>query len=115
MRIYFLTVLSVLALSVGLAYADSPETNEVASWGAPVSEGQLDVQRGGTDLGPQLIINRNDLNAKLYDSSAYNNVTGHNTINGNAFQGASGLPIVMQNTGNNVIMQNAVILNLTMY
>lgn len=114
MRIYLSTVLSVLALSGGMAYADSSETNEIASWGAPVSESQLDLERGGTDFGPQLIINRNDLKANMHDNHAYDNVTGDNAITGNAFAGASGIPIVMQNTGNNVIMQNAVIVNLMM-
>jgi hypothetical protein len=112
MRLYFTTLMSVLALSVGIAYAGSSETS-LSSWGSPIPTAQLDTQRGGTDTGP-LTINVNDLNAKLYDNSAYDNVTGHNSINGHAFAGASGLPIVMQNTGNNVIMQNAVILNLTM-
>lgn len=115
MRIFFSTMGSVLGLCVGMAYAGSPETKSLSSWGNPIPAAQLEAQRGGTDLGPQLIItNRNDLKAKLYDNVAVDNVTGNNAINGNAFAGASGLPIVMQNSGNNVIMQNATILNLTL-
>lgn len=114
MRIYFSIVMSVLGLCLGMAHAGSPEKPAMTSWGKPLPAAQLDAQRGGTDLGPQLIINRNDLKAKLYDNVAVDNVTGNNSINGNAFAGASGLPIVMQNSGNNVIMQNATILNLTM-
>ena len=53
------------------------------------------------------------LNAKLYDNSAIANVTGHNTITEGAFVGASGLPTVIQNSGNNVIIQNGTVLNLT--
>ena len=111
---YFPLVTSVLALSASMAYAGSSETKSLSSWGNPIPTAQLEAQRGGTDLGPQIIINRNDLKAKLYDNVAVDNVTGNNSINGNAFAGASGLPIVMQNSGNNVIMQNATILNLTM-
>ena len=115
MRIYFLIVMSVLGLSLGVAHAGSSEKPATTSWGNPIPAAQLDTQRGGMDLGPQLIItNRNDLKAKLYDNVAVDNVTGNNGINGNAFAGASGLPIVMQNSGNNVIMQNATILNLTL-
>lgn len=114
MRIYFSIVVTVLGLSLGLAHASPPDKPATTSWGKPLPAAQLDAQRGGTDLGPQLIINRNDLKAKLYDNVAVDNVTGNNSINGNAFAGASGLPIVMQNSGNNVIMQNATILNLTM-
>lgn len=115
MRIFFSTAVSVLGLCMGMAYAGSPETEakSLSSWGKPVAAAQLETQRGGTDLGPQLIINRNDLKAKLYDNVAVDNVTGNNSITGNAFAGASGMPIVMQNSGNNVIMQNATILNLT--
>jgi hypothetical protein len=53
------------------------------------------------------------LNATLFDNSAKGNVTGHNTITEGAFVGASGLPTVIQNSGNNVIIQNGTVLNLT--
>jgi hypothetical protein len=53
------------------------------------------------------------LNAKLFDNAAIGNVTGHNTITEGAFAGASGLPTVIQNSGNNVIIQSGTVLNLT--
>ncbi|WHZ22691.1 MAG: hypothetical protein OJF47_001803 [Nitrospira sp.] len=112
MRTYFSIVGSVLWLCVGLAHAGSPEKPEMASWSKPVPETRLDSHRGGTDSGP-LTINANFLNAKLNDNAAIDNVTGHNTITGNAFAGASGLPIVIQNSGNNVIIQSGTVLNLT--
>ncbi|MGE3976853.1 MAG: hypothetical protein AB7F94_04630 [Nitrospira sp.] len=118
MRLYFSIVVSVLGLCIGTAHADSSETmsatsTTITSWGSPVPLEQLDTQRGGTDTGP-VTINANILNAKLYDNAAVDNVTGHNTITGNAFAGASGLPIVFQNSGNNVIMQSGTVLNLTL-
>jgi hypothetical protein len=58
-------------------------------------------------------VNTNTLNATLYENSAKGNVTGHNTITEGAFVGASGLPTVIQNSGNNVIIQNGTVLNLT--
>ena len=54
------------------------------------------------------------LNAKLFDNSATDNVTGNNTITGGAFAGANGLATVFQNSGNNVIMQSGTVLNLTL-
>jgi hypothetical protein len=38
--------------------------------------------------------------------------TGTNTLTGDSFSGASGLPSVIQNTGNNVLIQNGVIVNV---
>ena len=38
--------------------------------------------------------------------------TGSNSISSNAFANTSGIPIVIQNTGNNVLIQNSTILNL---
>lgn len=114
MRIYFSIVVSVLGLCLGLAHAGSPAANTMtSSWGTPIPAEQLDAQRGGTDTGP-ITINANMLKAKLYDNAAIDNVTGNNSINGNAFVGASGLPIVIQNSGNNVIIQSGTVLNLTM-
>ena len=113
MRIFFSTMGSVLGLCVGMAYAGSPEAKSLSSWGAPIPAAQLEAQRGGTDTGP-LTINANILKAKLYDNAAIDNVTGNNSITGNAFAGASGLPIVIQNSGNNVIIQSGTVLNLTM-
>lgn len=113
MRIYFSIVVSALGLGLGLAHAGSPETSTMTSWGTPIPAEQLDAQRGGTDTGP-VTINANMLKAKLYDNAAIDNVTGNNSINGNAFAGASGLPIVIQNSGNNVIIQSGTVLNLTM-
>ncbi len=111
MRIYFFILASVLGAGISTAHAGSPETKEIL--GQPLPSAQLDAQRGGTDLGP-LTINTNQLNARLFNNSATDNVTGHNTITGNAFAGASGLPTVIQNSGNNVIIQSGTVLNLTL-
>jgi hypothetical protein len=115
MRIYFSILASVLGLGISMAYAGSPETletTEITAWGHPVPSAQLDTQRGGTDTGP-LTINANILNAKLFDNTAKDNVTGNNTVTGGAFTGASGLITNIQNSGNNVIIQSGTVLNLT--
>jgi hypothetical protein len=109
MHIHLSILVSVLGLCIGVAQAGSLETKK---WGNPVTAAQLDAQRGGTDTSP-VTINTNMLNAKLFDNSAIGNVTGNNTITEGAFSGASGLPTVIQNSGNNVIIQNGTVLNLT--
>ncbi|HLZ34847.1 MAG TPA: hypothetical protein VKP13_12585 [Nitrospira sp.] len=114
MHIYFSILVSIFVLCVmSMAHAGPPETTDLPSWGHPVPSAQLDAQRGGTDTGP-LTINANMLNANLFNNSATGNVTGNNTVTGGAFAGASGLATVIQNSGNNVIIQNGTVLNLTL-
>ena len=48
------------------------------------------------------------------DNSAINVLTGNNAIAAGAFTNMSGLPLVVQNSGANVLIQNAVIINLQM-
>jgi hypothetical protein len=109
MHIYLSILVSILGLYVSTAGAGPLETQK---WGHPVASAQLDAQRGGTNTGP-ITLNTNMLNATLYENSAKGNMTGHNTITEGAFGGASGLPTVIQNSGNNVIIQNGTVLNLT--
>jgi hypothetical protein len=113
MRMYLTLFLSVLGFCLSIAHAGSPETSGIASWGHPVPSAQLETQRGGTDAETPTI-NTNQLNAKLFNNSATNNVTGNNSIADAAFSGASGLATVIQNSGNNVIIQNGTVLNLTL-
>ena len=81
---------------------------QVSAFGPPLPDTALAAHRGGYGLD----INLNNLNAQLYSNKALNNVTGDNTVTQSAFSGASGLATVVQNSGNNVIIQNATILNL---
>ena len=52
------------------------------------------------------------LQGAVTSNSATNVVTGGNTIQSGAFSGASGIPIVIQNSGANVLIQNATVINL---
>lgn len=82
-----------------------------AGFGAPVAEIEL-----ATERGRELMLEQNNkilTDGELYDNRAVDNVTGMNTITEGAFAAASGLPTVIQNSGNNVLIQNATILNLT--
>lgn len=112
MRIYLTVLFSIWGFCLSTVYAGSPDKTGVTSWGGPVSMGILDTQRGGAE-SISTTVNANFLNAKLFDNTAKDNVTGNNSIMGNAFAGASGIPIVIQNSGNNVIIQNGMVLNLT--
>lgn len=68
----------------------------------------LDRFRGGTDV---VVDNTNTTDGVVHGNSASNLVTGSNLIDA-SFSGASGLSTVIQNTGNNVLIQAPVIVNL---
>lgn len=72
-----------------------------------VSGGPLARQRGGTDT-------RNDmrLDGSVAANTAVNVVTGTNSIDAGSFANMAGIPVVIQNSGANVLIQNATIINL---
>lgn len=79
-------------------------------FGSPIDKTRLETQRGGQDL----IVNDQKLKATVSENSASNLNTGNNIITEGALAGASGLPMVIQNSGNNVSIQNTTILNLNL-
>lgn len=71
--------------------------------------GALAKQRGGTDPGP---LSEMKLNGVVSDNRASNLTTGNNVISDGAFAGINGVPLVVQNSGNNVLIQSATIINV---
>jgi hypothetical protein len=74
----------------------------------PAAElGKLEQTRGGSDT-------RNDmkLDGVVTGNSATNVNTGTNVIDSGAFSNMSGIPVVIQNSGANVLIQSATIINL---
>ncbi|NMM08522.1 hypothetical protein [Polaromonas sp.] len=74
----------------------------------PVATATLAGYRGGTEV----VHNEMTLAGTTAGNTAINVATGNNTISAGAFSSMSGLPVVIQNSGANVLIQNAVILNL---
>ena len=62
--------------------------------------------------GSGLVQNNQTITGTVTGNSATNVSTGGNSITGNVFSAASGLPSVIQNTGNNVLIQNGVSVNV---
>lgn len=62
--------------------------------------------------GDGSIDNRNNVNGRVTDNVADGVVSGNNTLGDNAFSGASGISTVIQNTGSNVLIQNAMIVTV---
>lgn len=93
------------------ATATPPEngaaTAQAGSFGVAMSPDQLDEHRGGDAL-----IGQNYLTGAVTDNVANRVSTGSNAITDGSFTNASGLPTVIQNTGANVLIQNATVLNV---
>jgi hypothetical protein len=73
----------------------------------PVDSTVLARRRGGAD-----VVNDMQLKGVVADNRAINVTTGNNLITEGALANTSGLPMVVQNTGNNVLIQNATIVNV---
>lgn len=122
---------SALALSASVLLAQGSPANEIApsstgqtavaddmALGQSLSNDYLDATTGRQDM------NVDQLEMQVSTASQYgradNNsivksavTSGANGISGNAFSQASGLVTVIQNSGNQVLIQNDLIMNLT--
>ena len=76
-------------------------------FGKPVASDRLGDLRGGA-----LTISDMDVAGTVANNTANRVMTGSNAINEGSFANASGLSTVVQNTGANVLIQNATILNI---
>jgi hypothetical protein len=102
----------ILALPLQLAWAEpGPDIPGSAdAFDAVVSDDLLAGQRGKA-LIPT---NTNNLDGAVYDNTANDLVTGYNLISDGSLTNNAGMNTVIQNSGNNVLIQNAVILNIQM-
>lgn len=83
---------------------------DTGGFGAPAGALLLDDARGG-DGG---IASDTSLSGTVSGNAAHHVVTGSNIIQSGSFANASGVPIVIQNSGANVLIQNATVINLQM-
>lgn len=109
-----LTLLVVMISGQAAAVAGSAEgRNGLAfSQAETAMQDELDNERGkgGVDY---LTLNGMNLKGELSGNEANNTVTGYNVIDSGAFANAVGINSVIQNTGNNVLIQDATIVNVT--
>jgi len=81
--------------------------NGVAGWGPSIDSAALAKLSGGTDVTETMT-----LNGTVANNSVDHVVNGANVISSGSFTGAMGLPMVIQNSGNAVLIQNATIVNV---
>lgn len=79
-----------------------------SEFGAAAQPARLDETRGGDGA----IASDTRLGGTVTGNSATHVATGANIIQSGSFANASGVPIVIQNTGANVLIQNATVINL---
>jgi len=88
---------------------DVQETPNIGGETVPVVDlERLDHERGRADT----VLNDTKLNGDVANNSAVNVNTGSNTIDAGSFANMSGIPVVIQNSGANVLIQNATVINL---
>lgn len=106
-------ILAALAANLIVIVPGRAETT-MQALGPAVPETNLDAYRGGQALSIgdiDAVFNDLQVNGQANGNSAAGNTNGNNAISNDAFSNASGLTTVIQNTGNNVLIQNATILN----
>ena len=115
----FITRFGPLCAVLGILLPATVAAQSTASATAPravaftaqaVDAETLAATRGGAEV----VQNDMTLHGVTADNSARNVTTGDNSISAGSFANMSGLPTVIQNTGANVLIQNAVILHLQM-
>jgi hypothetical protein len=75
--------------------------------GRPVTRDVLILVRGGSEVE-----NEADIQGRVTDNSAIGVKGAPNAVNGGAFVGAAGINTVIQNSGSNVLIQNALVVNV---
>lgn len=96
------------AIEYGASAVPHAPQDAVSRFGVPVASGRLSDYRGGFDV----VKNDMQLSGSVANNSAVNVMSGSNYIADGAFTNSSGLPMVIQNSGSNVLIQNATIVNV---
>ena len=96
-RISFLADVNVAPAALGIASA----------WDASDSE-RLERTTGKDDTMHAESV----LGGTVGNNTAINTVSGNNVIDSGSFANSQGLPVVIQNSGSNVLIQNATTINL---
>lgn len=103
----------VLACGLPLAAQAEPAPAGALSLGPAIPVTDLAGERGGNSLTAAQITELSQT-ASVAGNSVSNSLTGNNLIGHGAFAGSSGIATVIQNSGNNVLIQDAIILNVSL-
>ncbi|WP_239950798.1 hypothetical protein [Dyella terrae] len=83
------------------------EAGSATGLGSGVDNSTLAGMSGGT-----LVTQNTNLNGTVTNDSADHVISGANVITGGSFSGEVGIPTVIQNSGSNVLIQNATVISV---
>jgi len=75
----------------------------------PVDKTRLQQHRGARDVK---VANLNEVHGSVKNNTAVDVISGNNSITNGAFSAANGFPMVIQNSGSNVVIQSSTIVNV---
>ncbi|AQW58573.1 carbon storage regulator [Vibrio owensii] len=100
--------------TLGMVVAVSVNAEDIALSDETVSLEAMNEARGGQNVELDLFYAESDVDGISSDNVATNTVSGNNILSPGAFADSSGISSVIQNTGNNVLIQNSTVVNLTL-
>lgn len=102
--------------TLGMISAFFVNADEIMLSDESVSLETMSEARGGqnVDIDLDLVYAESDVYGISSDNVANNTVSGNNILSPGAFADSSGISSVIQNTGNNVVIQNSTVVNLTL-
>ncbi|MCC2957827.1 hypothetical protein LK542_19590 [Massilia sp. IC2-477] len=86
----------------------APEREAADAWGEAASTERLGRTSGKDDTVHTEAV----LGGTVGNNTAVNTVSGNNVIDSGSFANAQGIPMVIQNSGSNVLIQSATVINL---
>jgi hypothetical protein len=107
-----LALAMVIVSASGAANAAAPG-DPPPTFGTATPVEQLQNMTGGTDTHVNNL-NTQETNGTVSNNSNFSLGNGANNLDGGAFGNSAGVNTVIQNTGNNVLIQNATIVHMTM-
>lgn len=100
--------------TLGMVVAVSVNAENITLSDETVSLEAMNEARGGQNVELDLFYAESDVDGISSDNVATNTVSGNNILSPGAFADSSGISSVIQNTGNNVLIQNSTVVNLTL-
>ncbi|CAE6913722.1 carbon storage regulator [Vibrio alginolyticus] len=102
--------------TLGIIVAVFANAEELTLPDEAVSIEEMDEARGRQNVHIDLdvIYAESDIHGYSSGNVANNTVSGNNVLSPGAFADSSGLSNVIQNTGNNVLIQSSTVVNLTL-